>query len=224
MQHSCIRALPEIRSKVRFFGLSSHFLKGVCASGGAFLIHAAKAKGMLSFPSTCPVRSSQYSPYHTNETLSLNAQATSFVSPKWVPQLADAASVMEKIARRPGMLLYSGKAGRGQALFRISISLFKNPLTSKFIVLLCAGVRYPVLTPNLKGLENALKVCFIFNTQHIVHIHGQLHGQLFISKGKAKFFRVPDHFLSCETFLLCIQDTSAASILITISHIYTCAN
>jgi isopropylmalate/homocitrate/citramalate synthase len=46
-------------------------------------------------------------------------EATSFVSPKWVPQMADAAEVMARIRRRP-------------------------------------GVRYPVLTPNLKGFEAAL--------------------------------------------------------------------
>src|SRR5947207_8183131 len=46
-------------------------------------------------------------------------EAASFVSPKWVPQMADAAQVMAAIKRRP-------------------------------------GVRYPVLTPNLKGFEAAL--------------------------------------------------------------------
>ena len=46
-------------------------------------------------------------------------EATSFVSPKWVPQMADAADVMARIRRR-------------------------------------AGVSYPVLVPNLKGLEGAL--------------------------------------------------------------------
>jgi hydroxymethylglutaryl-CoA lyase len=46
-------------------------------------------------------------------------EVTSFVSPKWVPQLADAANVMAGIARRP-------------------------------------GVRYAVLTPNMKGFEAAL--------------------------------------------------------------------
>ncbi|MEP6656315.1 MAG: hydroxymethylglutaryl-CoA lyase [Betaproteobacteria bacterium] len=46
-------------------------------------------------------------------------EATSFVSPKWVPQMGDAAEVMRRIVRRP-------------------------------------GVRYPVLTPNLKGFEAAL--------------------------------------------------------------------
>ncbi len=46
-------------------------------------------------------------------------EATSFVAPKWVPQMADAAAVMAGIERRP-------------------------------------GVSYPVLTPNLKGFENAL--------------------------------------------------------------------
>jgi len=46
-------------------------------------------------------------------------EATSFVSPKWVPQMADAAEVMARIRRKE-------------------------------------GVRYPVLTPNLKGFEAAL--------------------------------------------------------------------
>jgi hydroxymethylglutaryl-CoA lyase len=46
-------------------------------------------------------------------------EATSFVSPKWVPQMSDAADVMARIRRRP-------------------------------------GVRYPVLTPNLKGFDGAL--------------------------------------------------------------------
>ncbi len=46
-------------------------------------------------------------------------EVTSFVSPKWVPQMADNAQVMAGIQRR-------------------------------------AGVRYAVLTPNMKGLEGAL--------------------------------------------------------------------
>jgi hydroxymethylglutaryl-CoA lyase len=46
-------------------------------------------------------------------------EATAFVSPKWVPQMADAASVLQRIERR-------------------------------------AGVAYPVLVPNEKGLEAAL--------------------------------------------------------------------
>src|SRR5215475_9727940 len=46
-------------------------------------------------------------------------EATSFVSPKWVPQMADNAKVMAAIRRKP-------------------------------------GVRYPVLTPNMKGFDAAL--------------------------------------------------------------------
>jgi hydroxymethylglutaryl-CoA lyase len=46
-------------------------------------------------------------------------EATSFVSPKWVPQMADNAAVMHGIRRQP-------------------------------------GVRYSVLTPNLKGFEAAI--------------------------------------------------------------------
>ena len=50
-------------------------------------------------------------------------EATSFVSPKWVPQLADGAAVMEQILH----LRQEGKIG------------------------------FPVLAPNAKGLENAIK-------------------------------------------------------------------
>uniref|UniRef100_G3TIP1 Hydroxymethylglutaryl-CoA lyase, mitochondrial n=1 Tax=Loxodonta africana TaxID=9785 RepID=G3TIP1_LOXAF len=46
-------------------------------------------------------------------------EATSFVSPKWVPQLADAAEVLKGIQRFP-------------------------------------GINYPVLTPNLKGFQDAV--------------------------------------------------------------------
>ena len=46
-------------------------------------------------------------------------ESASFVSPKWVPQMGDAAEVMAGISRK-------------------------------------AGVRYSVLTPNLRGFENAL--------------------------------------------------------------------
>ncbi len=48
-------------------------------------------------------------------------EATSFVSPKWVPQMGDNTAVMTALVRRP-------------------------------------GVAYPVLVPNLKGLEQALQV------------------------------------------------------------------
>lgn len=46
-------------------------------------------------------------------------EAASFVSPKWVPQMADHAEILQRLVRRP-------------------------------------GVRYPVLTPNLKGFEAAV--------------------------------------------------------------------
>ncbi|XP_043266355.1 hydroxymethylglutaryl-CoA lyase, mitochondrial [Colletes gigas] len=48
-------------------------------------------------------------------------EVTSFVSPKWIPQMADNAQVFQKINKKP-------------------------------------GISYPVLVPNLKGLEDALKV------------------------------------------------------------------
>lgn len=53
----------------------------------------------------------------------MNIEATSFVSPKWVPQLADGAAVMEQVW----------------------------PLARE------KAINLPVLAPNLKGLENAMK-------------------------------------------------------------------
>lgn len=55
-----------------------------------------------------------------SETGLTHIEATAFVSPKWVPQMADAAEVMARIRRKP-------------------------------------GVTYPVLVPNEKGMEAALK-------------------------------------------------------------------
>lgn len=58
-------------------------------------------------------------------------EATSFVSPKWVPQLADGSAVLEGIYKKP-------------------------------------GVSYPVLVPNVKGLEQAIaagaKAIAVFTT------------------------------------------------------------
>ena len=48
-------------------------------------------------------------------------ETTSFVSPKWVPQMADSSDVFTRIDKKE-------------------------------------GVSYPVLVPNMKGLEQALKV------------------------------------------------------------------
>lgn len=53
----------------------------------------------------------------------MNIEATSFVSPKWVPQLADGAAVMEKT---------------------LPFAIEKS-------------INLPVLAPNLKGLQNAIK-------------------------------------------------------------------
>uniref|UniRef100_A0A1A9W2Z3 hydroxymethylglutaryl-CoA lyase n=1 Tax=Glossina brevipalpis TaxID=37001 RepID=A0A1A9W2Z3_9MUSC len=56
-----------------------------------------------------------------SETGLKTIEVTSFVSPKWVPQMADNAEVYNGIKK-------------------------------------CTGIAYPVLTPNVKGLESAMKV------------------------------------------------------------------
>jgi hydroxymethylglutaryl-CoA lyase len=57
--------------------------------------------------------------HHLQDAGLKDIEVTSFVSPKWVPQMADAAEVMALIERKP-------------------------------------GVRYSVLTPNMKGFEAAV--------------------------------------------------------------------
>src|SRR6185437_5321274 len=62
-------------------------------------------------------------------------EATSFVNPTWVPQLADAEEVMRLVGTAPGtgsLAAGGGPPGSGD------------------------GVRYPVLVPNLAGLDRAL--------------------------------------------------------------------
>jgi len=49
-----------------------------------------------------------------------NIEVGSFVSPRWVPQMADSNKVLERIKKKP-------------------------------------GIKYPVLTPNLKGFQDAIK-------------------------------------------------------------------
>jgi len=58
-----------------------------------------------------------------------SVEATSFVSPKWVPQLSDAAAVLDRM--------------------NSSISLREIASRNK--------TRFPVLTPNMKGFERALE-------------------------------------------------------------------
>lgn len=60
------------------------------------------------------------------ETGLRNIEATSFVSPKWVPQLADGRAVLQATNH-----LIDAQAGQGHAF------------------------RVPVLAPNMKGLQNA---------------------------------------------------------------------
>lgn len=85
-------------------------------------------------------------------------EAASFVSPKWVPQMADAAEVMAGIRRK-------------------------------------AGVRYPVLVPNLKGFEAALAA----NVEEVAvfaaasEAFSQKNTNCTIAESLARFAPVVDH-------------------------------
>ncbi|HLJ80341.1 MAG TPA: hydroxymethylglutaryl-CoA lyase [Ktedonobacterales bacterium] len=70
-------------------------------------------------------------------------EATSFVSPKAIPQLADASDVMAGIARRPGVRSSSERLGGSAA-----------PSSSERLG--GSATRYAALVPNAKGMERAL--------------------------------------------------------------------
>lgn len=72
---------------------------------------------------SCAVSPSSLSPCLSHCHQHDKVSTLSFVSPKWVPQMADHAEVLRGIQR-------------------------------------LSGVSYPVLTPNLKGFEAAVSVCF----------------------------------------------------------------
>lgn len=86
------------------------------------IVEAGARDGLQSIRENVPTATKVELLERLSSTGLSHIEATSFVSPKWVPQLADGASVMEKIL----------------------------PLVNR------DTVRYPVLVPNLKGLENAM--------------------------------------------------------------------
>ncbi len=80
-------------------------------------------------------------------------EVTSYVSPKWVPQMADAAEVMAGVRRRR-------PAGAARGVRRDALDAVANPgdawPVAPTTVPARRPVRYAVLTPNLKGFEAAI--------------------------------------------------------------------
>ncbi|KAK9807958.1 hypothetical protein WJX73_007897 [Symbiochloris irregularis] len=96
-------------------------LKGIHGSFPAAvkIVEVGPRDGLQNEPGTVPTSVKTKLIDLLSDSGLLVIEATSFVSPKWVPQLADSEQVLQQIRRHP-------------------------------------GVRYPVLAPNLKGLERAL--------------------------------------------------------------------
>lgn len=100
-------------------------------------------------------------------------EPTSFVSPKWVPQLADAADVLSGINKKP-------------------------------------GVQYPVLVPNVKGLENALaagaKDIAVFATASEQFAHKNTHCSVAESIERiAKIMKLAkQHEVNVRAYLSCV--------------------
>ncbi|KAJ5814242.1 uncharacterized protein N7503_000992 [Penicillium pulvis] len=89
---------------------------------GVRILEVAARDGLQNIKTTIPTATKIELIRRLADTGLQHIEATSFVSPKWVPQLADGAAVMEKVL----------------------------PLASK-------GITLPVLAPNMKGFENAVK-------------------------------------------------------------------
>jgi hydroxymethylglutaryl-CoA lyase len=85
------------------------------------LVEVGPRDGLQNEPSPIETRAKVDLINRLSRTGLRTIEATSFVSPKWVPQLADAEEVFKQITRREGVV-------------------------------------YPVLVPNMSGLERALSV------------------------------------------------------------------
>ncbi|MFN0316105.1 MAG: hydroxymethylglutaryl-CoA lyase [Burkholderiales bacterium] len=83
------------------------------------LVDVGPRDGLQNEPSVVPTEAKVELIHRLANAGLPSVEATSFVSPKWVPQMADHSEVMRTIRRKP-------------------------------------GVSYPVLVPNMKGLESAL--------------------------------------------------------------------
>ncbi|KAF9891546.1 hypothetical protein FE257_004013 [Aspergillus nanangensis] len=91
-------------------------------SSGVRILEVAARDGLQNIQTTVPTATKIELIRRLADTGLQHIEATSFVSPKWVPQLADGSTVME------GVL----------------------PLASR-------GINLPVLAPNMKGFQNAVK-------------------------------------------------------------------
>ncbi|KAJ5648682.1 hypothetical protein N7490_005054 [Penicillium lividum] len=91
-------------------------------SSGVRILEVAARDGLQNIKTMVPTATKIELIRRLADTGLQHIEATSFVSPKWVPQLADGATVMEKVLS----------------------------LASK-------GITLPVLAPNMKGFENAVK-------------------------------------------------------------------
>lgn len=89
------------------------------------IVEVAPRDGLQNLKTSIPTATKIELIRRLADTGLVNIEATSFVSPKWVPQLADGAAVMKEILAHPGFNYQSRQ------------------------------MNYPVLAPNLKGLENA---------------------------------------------------------------------
>lgn len=94
-------------------------------SRGVRIVEVGPRDGLQNIRKSIPTATKVELIKRLTQTGLLDIEATSFVSPEWVPQLADGAAVLNQIL----------------------------PLTQQEQ----GEIRFPVLTPNEKGLENAKK-------------------------------------------------------------------
>ncbi|CAL5222544.1 g4922 [Coccomyxa viridis] len=103
----------------RYFSLGTDFL-GARLPDSVTIVEVGPRDGLQNEKQTIPTEVKVELIHRLGHAGLKVIEATSFVSPKWVPQLADSADVLQQINRHP-------------------------------------DVRYPVLTPNMKGLQRALE-------------------------------------------------------------------
>lgn len=115
-----VHARLFLTTRRRFYSANSRSVR---------IVEASARDGLQSIKTIIPTATKIELIRRLADTGLLNIEATSFVSPKWVPQLADGAEVMKEV-----------------------LKLEKHHLDTNG-----RQIDFPVLAPNLKGLENAHK-------------------------------------------------------------------
>lgn len=123
------RAARHVQAHARHLIVPTRRCYSAASSRAVRIVEASARDGLQSIKTIVPTATKIELIRRLADTGLRSIEATSFVSPKWVPQLADGADVMKEVLK----------------LEKLHLDANGKPID------------FPVLAPNLKGLENAHK-------------------------------------------------------------------